>query len=131
LQNSSAEVVAVGNADVGEEAIVVVAVVVVAAGELGVDDDAVALAGAAAVDGPRNPAVAEGTDSPEAVADGEAVEDGHFVLAVACTEADSHTGDRHQVQSAGEPVREVGVLGRTGLGGRPLVAEANTGDSEK
>jgi len=94
----------------------------------------VALVGAAAVvaDAPKNPAEAEGTDSPEAVVDGEDVKVEHCVLVPTCTgEVDSHTGDAgRRVLFADWPARGVGDLDQAGLDERPFAAGTSTGDSE-
>lgn len=130
-QSSSEEVAEADNADAVEEAVVAAA----AAEELHVDDGAVALVGAAVVvaDAPKNPAVAEDMDSPEAVVDGEDVKVEHCVLAPTCTEeVDSHTGDvdRRRSPCADGPARG-GDLALAGLDERPLAAGASTGDSEE
>lgn len=130
-QSSSGEVAEADNVDAVEEA-----VAAAAAEELHVDDGAVALVRAAAVvaDAPKNPAVAEGMDSPEAVVDGEDVKVEHCVLAPTCTEGvDSHTGDadRRRALCADGPARGVGDLAQAGLGERPLAAGASTEDSEE
>jgi hypothetical protein len=130
-QSSSEGVAEADNADAVEEAVVAAA----AAEELHVDDGAVALVGAAVVvaDAPKNPAVAEDMDSPEAVVDGEDVKVEHCVLAPTCTEeVDSHTGDvdRRRSPCADGPARG-GDLALAGLDERPLAAGASTGDSEE
>lgn len=88
----------------------------------------VGLVGVDVADAPRDPAESGGTDFLGAAVDGEDVQVGHCVVAVGCTEVDSHTVDADR-RSVGGLAHGAEDQGQTGPGENPLAVVENTGDS--